>query len=160
MDTNTAPTPPSAPTAPDPASPTPTTPPTTAGEWLIGDHYDDTAELPMSRIAEAVHMDLYDVRNDKMLPAMADFEVSLDNDGPIPVLRIGVAGLIGESVGIGDMSTVYEVMRSAFGLANHYNRVNLARPTEARFIQHITAFKSDGEPDVVLIGMMHDAATA
>ena len=161
MTTNATPTPQSPTTTPSDDEPaTHTHPPTATGGWLRGDHYDDTAELPMSRIAETVHMDLYDVRNDNMLPAIADFEVSLDDSGPVPVLRIGIAGLIGEPGGIGDRSVVYDVMRSVFGLANHYNRVNLARPTDARFIQHIIALNTDGEPDVVLIGMMHDDVTA
>lgn len=159
MTTNATPTPPSALTAPDTTSAaTPPTPPATGGEWLTGDHYDNTAELPMSRIAEAVHMDLYDVRNDDMLPAVAEFDVSVGTDGPVPVLRIGIAGVIGESAGIGDMLNVRDVMRSAFELANHYNRVNLACPVEARFIQHINALKPNGDPAVVLIGMMHNVA--
>lgn len=161
MTTDTTPTRPSHTTTPADNGPTTqSTPPTTTGAWLRGDHYDDTAELPMSRIAEAVHMDLYDVRNDDMLPAIADFEVSLDDDGPIPVLRIGIAGLIGGPGGIGDRSAVYDVMRSVFELANHYNRVNLTRPTDARFVQHITALNVDGEPDAVLVGIMHDDVTA
>lgn len=160
MTTNATPTPrPTTTTSADDGPAAQTTPPTTTGEWLRGDHYDDTAELPMSRIAETVHMDLYDVRNDNMLPTIADFEVSLD-DGPIPVLRIGIAGLIGDPDGFADRSAVYDVMRSVFGLANHYNRVNLTRPTDARFMQYITALNTDGEPDVVLIGIMHDDVTA
>jgi hypothetical protein len=161
MMASATPTPPSPTTTPADDQPvTPTPPSATAGGWVRGDHYDDTAELPMSRIAETVHMDLYDVRNDDMLPAIADFEVSLEDSGPVPVLRIGIAGLIGEPGGIGDRPVVYDVMRSVFELVNHYNRVNLDRPTDARFIQHITALNADGEPDVVLIGMMHDDVAA
>ncbi len=143
----------------DPASREAATPTTIAGQWLVGEHYDSTADLPMGQIADAVYKDLYDVRNDDMLPAIANFEVSVDSDGPVPILRIGIAGLIDATSPTVETSVIYEAMRSVFGLANHYNRVNLAQPNQARFIQHITALRADGEPGIVLIGMMHDAAT-
>ncbi|HYS38754.1 MAG TPA: hypothetical protein VEO01_24295 [Pseudonocardiaceae bacterium] len=50
-------------------------------------------------------------------------------------------------------------MRTVFGLTNHYNRVHLTRPDQARFIQHIAALRPDGAPAIVLVGMMHDAVT-
>jgi hypothetical protein len=99
----------------DPATREAATPTTTAGQWLVGEHYDSTADLPMGQIADTVYTDLYDVRNDDMLPAIANFEVSVDSDGPIPILRIGIAGLIDATSPAVETSVIYEAMRSVFG---------------------------------------------
>jgi hypothetical protein len=149
------------PTAQPAATDTADTPPAT-GEWLAGDYYDQTADWSLDRVADRVHQDLYDVRHDDLLPATAEFEVTPDTDGPIPVLRVTISGLVGtldSSVIYHDSSVVYESMRVVFGLTNHYNRVNLTRPDQARYIQHITALRPDGAPTIVLVGMMHDAVT-
>lgn len=152
------------------------TPP--AAVWLVGDYYDQTVDLTLDQVADRVHQDLYDVRYDHMLPAPAEFDVTADTSGPVPVLRVIITGLVGtdnpcEGVTDGDAATVYdairrvygdgavvyEVMRQAFELTNHYNRVHLTRPERSRFIQHITALRPDGAPAIVLVGMMHDAVT-
>lgn len=135
-----------------------------SGEWLVGDYYDQTADWPLGRVADRVQQDLYDVRYDDMLPATAEFEVTPDSEGPVPVLRVTITGLIGtvDSPTIyayTNSSVVYEAMRTAFGLANHYNRVHLTRPDQARFVQHVAALRPDGAPAIVLVGMMHDAVT-
>lgn len=44
-------------------------------------------------------------------------------------------------------------------MTNHYNRVHLTHPEQARFIQHIAALHPNGTPAIVLVGMMHDATT-
>jgi hypothetical protein len=116
--------------------------------------------MSMTQIAETLHMDLRDIRTDDMLPATADFEVTVNSDGPVPALQVSLTGLIDATAIPSAWSTVYEAMRTVLDLANHYNRVNLTRPGQARFIQHITALRPDGTPGVVLIGMMHEAATA
>ena len=144
---------PAAPTAPT----APTIPPTAAGDWLIGDSYDSTADMSMAQLAEKVATNLYNVRADDLFPAIAGFDVSVDSGAPVPVLRIGITGLVDATLTA--TSDVYDWMR-AFGLANHYNRVNLARPGQARFIQHITALGPHGEPGLVLIGMMHNVGIA
>ncbi|HYS38755.1 MAG TPA: hypothetical protein VEO01_24300, partial [Pseudonocardiaceae bacterium] len=66
-----------------------------SGEWLVGDYYDQTADWPLNRVADRVQQDLYDVRYDHMLPATAEFEVTPDTEGPIPVLRVTITGLVG-----------------------------------------------------------------
>lgn len=138
----------------EPAAPIPPV----AGEWLIGESYDSTAAMTMTHLAEKVATNLYNVRADELFPAIAGFDVSVDSDGPVPVLRIGITGLVDATLTA--TSEVYDWMRVAFGLANHYNRVNLARPTDARFIQRITALGPHGEPSLVLIGMMHNIGIA
>jgi hypothetical protein len=139
------------------------TTPTTAVDWLVGDHYDRTAAWPIAQIADSVHQDLHDVRHDDMLPATAEFTVSSDDDGPVPVLRVTISGLIdtadADEIRTVDGSVVYACMRTVFDLTNHYNRVDLAHPGQARFIQHIAALRADGAPAIVLIGMMHDTVT-
>lgn len=129
-----------------------------AGEWLIGDSYDSTADMTMPQLAGKVATNLYNVRADELFPAIAGFDVSVDSDAPVPVLRIGITGLVDATLAA--TSEVYDWMRVAFGLANHYNRVNLTRPTDARFIQHITALGPGGEPILVLVGMMHNVGIA
>jgi hypothetical protein len=136
----------------------PAIPPTAAGDWLIGDSYDSTADMSMAQLAEKVATNLYNVRADDLFPAIAGFDVSVDSGAPVPVLRIGITGLVDATLTA--TSDVYDWMRVAFGLANHYNRVNLARPGQARFIQHITALGPHGEPGLVLIGMMHNVGIA
>lgn len=162
----------------------PTTPATKTGdiapaaEWLIGDYYDQTVDLSLDQVADRVRQDLYDVRYDHMLPAHAEFDVTADTTGPVPVLRVTITGLVdtdNPSAGVtddeaavvydairrvyGDGAVVYEVMRRAFELGNHYNLVHLTRPERSRFIQHIAALRPDGVPAIVLVGMMHDAIT-
>jgi hypothetical protein len=150
-----------APTDSESATTTPTAPaipPTAAGDWLIGESYDTTADMSMAQLAEKVETNLYNVRADELFPAIADFAVSVDSGAPVPVLRIGITGLVDDTLTA--TSEVYDWMRVAFGLANHYNRVNLAHPSQARFIQHITALGPHGEPGLVLIGMMHNVGIA
>lgn len=125
-------------------------------QWLTGDYYHETAAWSMDQVADRVCQDLYDVRYDDLVPATAEFDVTPDTDGTVPVLRVTISGLVYTL----DPSVTYNAMRTAFGLANHYNRVNLTRPERTRFIQHITALRPDGTPAVLLIGMMHDALPA
>jgi hypothetical protein len=61
-----------------------------AGEELIGDHYDETVDMTWDHLGDRVQQDLYDVRNDHMLPATAEFQVTPDTCGTIPVLRITI----------------------------------------------------------------------
>jgi hypothetical protein len=129
-----------------------------AGENLTGDHYDETVDLTWDQLADRVQQDLYDVRGDHLLPDNAGFQVTPDTGGTIPVLRITITGLIG-TPNDPTVEQIYDAMRVAFGLTNHYNRVHLNRPERPRFVQHITVQQADGTAAIALVGMMHDAVT-
>jgi hypothetical protein len=127
-----------------------------AGEDLIGDHYDETIALTWDQLADRVQQDLYDVRGDHMLPATAEFHVEPDTGGSVPVLRITITGLTNTPNDPG-LDQIYDAMRVAFGLTNHYNRLHLNHPERPRFVQHITVQRPDGTAAIALVGMMHDA---
>jgi hypothetical protein len=158
---------------------TPTDAPSHSPEWLVGEYHDQTAEWPLHQVAHRLRQDLDAVRQEGLLPSVAQFEVASDTEGPVPVLRVSITGVVDTDVrsligndgsydallynairkAHGNGAVVHEIMRRVFGLTNHYNRVHLTRPERSRFIQHITALRPDGAPAIALIGMMHDAIT-
>jgi len=114
--------------------------------------------MTWDQLGDRVQQDLYDVRTDHMLPDTAEFQVTPDTGGTIPVLRITITGLIG-TTNAPTPDQTYNAMRVVFGLTNHYNRVHLDHPERPRFVQHITVQRPDGTTAIALIGMMHDAVT-
>lgn len=71
-------------------------------------------------------------------------DVVADESGPVGVLRISISGL--PRSGDPSHSATSEAVYVAFELASHYNRVDLAHPERARFIQCITTITDDGDP--------------
>lgn len=122
---------------------------------ITGDHYADTADLTVDDIAARLSKDLVDVRSDGMLPADAEFSVTADNAGDQPVLRVAVACDTDISDAITGITA--HLAAQVFGLASHYNEVDLDQPGHARFLQHIQV-KCGEEATATLVGaMVHTA---
>lgn len=124
---------------------------TAARGRLTGDHHADTAELSLEGIAARLIKDLADVQDDGMLPAEAEFSVTTDHSGEEPVLRVTVTCDADISDAITGIAA--HLAAQVFGLASHYNEVNLDQPGHARFLQHIHV-KCGDTAAATLVGAM------
>ena len=122
---------------------------------LTGDHHIDTAELTVNDIAARLIKDLTDVRGDGMLPADAEFSVTADDAGDQPMLRVTVTCDTDISDAITGVAA--HLAAQVFGLASHYNEVDLDRPGRPRFLQHIQV-KCGEEAMATLVGAMVQTA--
>jgi hypothetical protein len=129
-----------------------------SARYLIGDHYDETADWPIEKLADRLRTDILDVQRDDMIPAEAAFVVDGDESGPQSIIHITISGL----------HTLHDTDRfltregptlsatvTVFGLAGNYNRVERARPANARFLVQIDAVTADGDRYSVLVGTIH-----
>lgn len=123
-----------------------------AAEWLDGEHYADTRHLSMEQIATSVGLALDDLQHDEEIPEHLDIHVAADTTGPIAVLRTVIRGLTPrDGVEIRDA-----VMRAAFDLASHYNRIHLTRPESCRFVHYVFAVMPAQTRSAVLVGITAD----
>ena len=114
--------------------------------------YVDTEHLTMDQIATTVALALEDLQHDEEIPGHLDIHVTADVTGPIPVLRTVIRGLTPQdSIEVRDA-----VMRAAFHLASHYNRIHLARPESCRFVHYLFAVMAAETPSAVLVGITTD----
>lgn len=100
-------------------------------------------------VARHIENSLWSVQSDDLLPPHTRFEVTADTTGSVDLIRIMLFGV----AGIGECA---DAVHRAFGLANHYNRVNLTRPEQTRFVQCVLAVHDDRRPAVAVVGMMSD----
>jgi hypothetical protein len=108
----------------------------TAGRWMAGDLYEATAGHPLAEVAQRLRRDLLDVQGDGLIPAGVRFGVAAVEESGPGMLCITLAGL--PQAGHPGNVAVREVVRTVFELASQYNRVHLAAPYRARFLQYIT----------------------
>ncbi len=122
---------------------------------ITGDHHADTATLPIDDIAARLMKDLNDVRDDGMFPSDAEFSISTDKTGTVPVLRVTAACDTDVSDAITGIAA--HLAAQVFGLASHYNEVNLDQPDQARFLQHVTVRCAESA-SATLVGVMVQTA--
>jgi hypothetical protein len=108
----------------------------TAGWWMTGDLYEATAGDTLGEVAQRLRRDLLDVQGDGLIPAGVRFGVAAVEESGPGVLCITLAGL--PRADPSSSVVVREVVRAVFELASQYNRVHLAAPYRARFLQYIT----------------------
>lgn len=131
----------------------------TDGDYAIGDHYDDTATLPLPDVAKRLERDILDVQGDDMIVREAEFEVAADESGPQGVVRVAVSGLATPPARTGTGSDVIrDTIRVVFELASNYNRVELLRPERCRFLLAVDVMSDSGAVVGGFIGTMrfHD----
>lgn len=118
---------------------------------LSCDYHADNGELSLEDIAALLTKDLHDVQGDGMLPADAEFKVIADITGNDPVLRVTVTC----DTDISDAITgiAVRLAEQVFELASQYNEVDLDRPGDARFLQHIEV-KCGDSAAATLVGAM------
>jgi hypothetical protein len=87
-----------------------------------------------------------------MIPAGIRFGVVADESGPVGVLRVSISGL--PRTADPDHTPTRRVVRAVFELASHYNRVGLAHPERARFLQHIVTLTDQGRPGATWVATM------
>lgn len=129
------------------------------GDYAIGDHYDDTATLPLPDVAKRLERDILDVQGDDMIVREAEFEVVADESGPQGVVRVAVSGLPTSPVPTGSGSDVIrDTIRVVFELASNYNRVGVLRPERCRFLLAVDVMSDSGSVIGGFIGTMrfHD----
>jgi hypothetical protein len=122
---------------------------------LTGDHHAETADLTIDDIAARLIKNLVNVQDDGMLPANAEFSVTADNAGDVPVLRVNVT--CGADISDAITGITAHLAAQVFGLASHYNEVDLDHPGQAKFLQHITVKCGDSAP-ATLVGAMVQSA--
>jgi len=120
--------------------------------WMTGELYPATADESLREVARRLRQDLLDVQADGLLPSWLLFGVEPDESGPVGVLCVTVAGL--PRPADPESSTTRQVVRTVFELASHYNRVYLAHPYCARFLQYITTLTDHGTLGAVWITTM------
>lgn len=126
--------------------------PNVSDGWLDGEHYADTEHLSMEQIATSIGLTLDDLQHDDEIPEHLDIHVTADDTGPIAVLRTVIRGLTTQD----GVETRDAVMRAAFDLASHYNRIHLARPESCRFVHYVFAVMPTDMPSAVLVGITTD----
>jgi hypothetical protein len=120
---------------------------------MTGDLYEATAGETLGEVAQRLRRDLLDVQGDGMLPPGVRFGVqAAEESGPVGVLCITLAGL--PRAADPGHTGVRGVVRTVFELASHYNRVHLAAPHRARFLQYITTLTDRGALGAVWITTM------
>lgn len=127
-----------------------TTDTTTRGR-LAGDHHAETIGQSLNDIAVLLEDDLLSVQRGGMLPADAKCNVTADDTGDEPVLRITVTS----DTDISDAITgiAGHIVAQVFQLASVYNEVDLDRPGQARFLQDIHV-KCGDNAEATLVGAM------
>ncbi|WP_037364719.1 hypothetical protein [Amycolatopsis orientalis] len=104
-------------------------------DYVIGDHFDDTATLPLSDVAKRLERDILDVQGDDLIVREAAFDVTAADSGPHGVVRVAVSGLATAAASAGtDSDVICDTIQSVFELASNYNRVERLRPDQCRFI--------------------------
>ncbi|WP_434447694.1 hypothetical protein [Lentzea sp. E54] len=118
---------------------------------LTGEHHADTADLTVDDIAARLVKNLRNIQYDGLLPADAEFSVTADNAGDQPVLRVTVTCDTDISDAITGIAA--HLAAQVFGLASHYNEVDLDQPGHARFLQHVHV-KCGDTAAATLVGAM------
>ncbi|MFD9964020.1 hypothetical protein [Amycolatopsis sp. NPDC058986] len=127
--------------------------------YVIGDYYDDTAALPLTEVAERLERDILDLQSDGLIVRGAAFDITAEESGPQPVLRVAVSWLAIPPWATGtDSDVVRDTIRVVFELASNYNRVERLRPDRCRFILAIDIMSDSGTVIGGFIGTMrfHD----
>lgn len=122
---------------------------------LVGEHHADTAKLSADDIAARLFKDLGDIRGDGMLLADAEFSVTADAAAQVPVLRVTVTCNTDAGDAIAGMAA--HLAGQVFGLASHYNEVDLDQPSQVRFLQHVQV-KCGDAAIATLVGAMVQTA--
>ena len=117
---------------------------------LTGDHHTDTADLPLEEIAARLTKNLHNVQSDGMLPADAEFRVTADDTGHVPVLRVTLTCETDFSDAISGIAA--HIVAQVFQLASHYNEIDLEQPSDARFLQDVHV--QCGDSSATLVGAM------
>lgn len=124
-------------------------------DYVIGDHYDDTANWSLVDVAEQLSRDLIAVQDDGMVTDNAEFEARADESGPRNVMRVRVSGLSTPVAPVGfDVEIIRNTIRAVVELASHYNRVERARPDRCRFILVVDVVSEGGATIGGFIGTM------
>ncbi|MDX3663675.1 hypothetical protein PV646_40880 [Streptomyces sp. ID05-26A] len=85
-----------------------------------------------------------------MLPADAEFRVTADDTGHVPVLRVTLTCETDFSDAISGIAA--HIVAQVFQLASHYNEVDLDQPSDARFLQDVHV--QCGDSSATLVGAM------
>jgi hypothetical protein len=122
---------------------------------LTGDDHAATADLTLEDIAARLTEDLRSVQGDGMLPADAEFKVIADDTGDEQVLRVTVT--CGTDISDAISEIAVHLVAQVFQLASNYNEVDLDRPDDARFLQHVHV-KCGDSAEATLVGAMVQTA--
>ncbi len=116
---------------------------------LVGAWYPATSEEPLDAVAVRVHRTLLTARQNDVLPRSLGFDITADQTGTHPTLKINLY-ILDE-----DPDCARSALFSVFELVSGYNQVAPTSPEAPRFFQQIAVFEApDSTPSMTLVGAM------
>jgi hypothetical protein len=123
--------------------------------YIVGDDYDDTATMSTAELVDRLRRDIIDVQGDEMIANEAAFVVTARDSGTHDIIHVAVSGMPIPDMPSGFAADrIRKTISTIFGLASNYNRVEPARPDQARFMVVIEVIADDGTRISGFVGTM------